>query len=233
MPTSTSPSARWVIRRTPRVWARSPQSATDWVRRSWSEPAVSVRPRGLPYSSSSDISSESRVVGSRRLSSARRTVSSPTSRPALRASRRWRRADCAPHAQAAHQVAERSHHLQAGALLLSPPALGDVAEAPHPADAPCRRCAAAANTVRTPAVLEFEHVLALRVRLRVQLPHAGDEVFRVEELIEHRADRPPVVRLSITSGDSRHISTKRWLNTTILPPSSTTRRPSAVDSSVA
>ena len=83
------------------------------------------------------------------------------------------------------------------------------------------------------AVLELEQVVAVRLGLLVQLLDLGDERVGIAQLVEHRCERVAVVaRLEHVVG-MRHISAKRLLKLVIRPSPSTTRMPSAVDSSVA
>ena len=90
--------------------------------------------------------------------------------------------------------------------LLRAPAVGDVAEAPHPADGdavePLRRGVALEHA----AVLELDHVERLRLRLGVELGHPLHEAVGLAHLLEDEVQGVAVVaRAQHLGGDAPHL----------------------------
>ena len=107
------------------------------------------------------------------------------------------------------EAGERVVERLVGELVLEPLALGDVAEAPHPADDVAVDPLRLRVALEDPAVQELEHVVALGVGLGVELLDLGDEP---SDRRAARARTPSacvvVARLEDSSG-IRHISTNR------------------------
>ena len=117
---------------------------------------------------------------------------------------------------------------------LCPSCVCDVTEAPHPSDDHPVHALGPRVTLEHPAVDELEAVMALGLRIGVDIGDPRLEGFRIPELTEEPTRAlPPLPALARTDSGNRHISANCLLKLVILPAVSTTRIPSAVDSSVA
>ena len=119
-------------------------------------------------------------------------------------------------------------------LVLEPAMLGDVAEAPHAPDDLAVDALREGVALEDAPVLELERVVALRLRARRRAPGPWRRMPPDRRAVRARTRAPGCRRASSAlSGGRRHISAKRLLKLVMRPSPSTTRIPSAVDSSVA
>ena len=102
----------------------------------------------------------------------------------------------------------------------------------RPTTSPSMCCGSESRSNTRPS-LNSSEVVTVRLGLFVEPLHLGRRTRRVAELLEHGRERAAVVARLEHLGGTRHISAKRLFQLVMRPAPSTTRMPSAVDSSVA
>ena len=151
----------------------------------------------------------------------------------LALSSRQRVLDPVPKQGLVGQVGEGVVERLVGELVLEALVIGHVTEAPDPADDLALHTLRFRVPLERAPVLELDHVMALGLGLGVELADLGHERLGVSQLLEHEREGLVVVPCSRIDSGSCHISANLRLTLVMWPSLSTTRIPSAVESSVA